>query len=365
MHAVYQRRRYQSHIARARYRAYAMQPASPSIRRDAGPVSKKQKTGTIEGLFGKPLLRTPLVSERGERRDAPVVGKRVIDLFCGLGGFSQGAVDAGHTVVLAVDNWKEGLSAHRRNHPTAAHARLKLGYDTQDELEQLIRKAVPEGSEWHLHGSPPCQKVSKMRAISHGMAVDAGMELVCWYLQLVVKLKPTTWSFEQVNVGELRGLMQFAKLLWPDTVDYDVVHMDQYGVPQSRKRMIAASPPLMHRLRTDESLRAPAPLVTDIITPPPNAVYMRSSVGMTPTAERQERHGDVRPVASLCWTCTATHPHAWLTGDRKHIREFTNAESLVLQTFPKKTKLPERRVDGNRAIGNAMPPLFVTKLMGQ
>ena len=242
---------------------------------------------------------------------------------------------------------------------------LKLGYETQEDLERLIRRAVPEGTDWHLHGSPPCQKMSKMRAISHGMAVDAGMELVCWYLQLVMKLKPTTWSFEQVNIAELRGLMQFAKLLWPESLDYTVVYMDQYGVPQSRKRMIAGSPALIQRLRTDKSLLAPAPVVTDIIKPPPNAVYMRSSVGMTPTAERQERHGDVRPVASLCWTCTATHPHAWLTGDRKHIREFTNQEQLVLQTFPKKTKLPERRVDAIRAIGNAMPPLFVTKLMGQ
>ena len=57
-------------------------------------------------------------------------------------GFSRGASDAGHTVVLAVDNWKDGLNAH----PGAAHARLKLGYETQEDLERLIRSAVPEGS---------------------------------------------------------------------------------------------------------------------------------------------------------------------------------------------------------------------------
>lgn len=332
--------------------------------RERGPLAKKLKTGTIEGMFGVAPVRAPVISERGEPTDAPITGKRAVDLFCGLGGFSQGAVDAGHTVVLAVDNWKEGLAAHRRNHPRTAHSRLTLGYETQDELEKLIRKHVPEGSEWHLHGSPPCQKVSKMRAISHGMSVDAGMELVSWYLQLVVKLEPTTWSFEEVNIGELRGVMQFAKLLWPDVVDYEVIHMEKYGVPQSRKRMIAASPSIMHRLRTDKSLLAPAPIVTDIITPPTDAVYMRSSVGMTPKVGRMERHGDVRPVNSLCWTCTATHPHAWLSSDRKHIREFTNEESLVLQTFPKCTKLPSRRVDGNRAIGNALPVLFAAKMMG-
>jgi DNA (cytosine-5)-methyltransferase 1 len=340
-------------------------PLSPSLQRNAGPLTKKQKPGTIEGMFGKAPVRTPVVCERAQRSDEPVRGKRVVDLFCGLGGFSQGAVDAGHTVVLAVDNWKEALGAHRRNHPRTAHACMSLGPDTEEDLVTLIRKHVPEGCEWHLHGSPPCQKLSKMAAVKVGMAVDAGMEMVCWYLKLVLRLKPTTWSFEQVNIGELRGLMQFAKFLYPDTLSYDVVHMDEYGVPQSRRRMIAGSPCLMHALRTDTSLRAPAPVVTDVLKPPSNAVYMRSSVGMTPTAERQERHGDVRPVASLCWTCTATHPHAWLTVDRAHIREFTNEEQMLLQTFHKKTKLPERRQDAVRAIGNAIPPLFVSKLLKQ
>ena len=347
-----------------------MDPLSPSL------VSRKRATsaprheakrvasqGTLEACFDQPPVKEPIVTERGQ--PTPVTGKRIVDLFSGLGGFSRGAADAGHTIVLAVDNWAEAVKTHRQNHPSAMHARLTLGTETQNNLERLIQRVVPEGADWHLHSSPPCQKLSNMRAISHGVAADAGCELVCWYLKLVMKLKPTTWSFEQVNQAELRGLLQFAKSLWPEKLDYGVFNMDRYGVPQSRKRMIAGNPALIHRLRTDESLLAPAPLVTEIITPPPGAVFMRSSVGMTPTAERPERHGDVRPVAALCWTCTATHSHAGLSGERAHIREFTNEELLTLQTFPKNTKLPGRRVDAVRAIGNSIPCLFAAKMMGQ
>ena len=352
-----------------------MRTASPSLQRAPGPVAKRQKPGTIEGLFGKASLRAPVVSERGIRSEREVTGRRVVDLFCGLGGFSQGATRAGHTVVLGVDNWQEGLKAHRRNHPHAAHACLKLGPETEAELEALIHRAVPKGSEWHLHGSPPCQKLSKMKAVrpdKEGKRVDedtkeAGLRLVCWYFQLVIRLKPTTWSFEQVVVGELRGLLQFASILYPTDFDYAVVRMERYGVPQSRKRFIAGSPALIHRLDTDESLREPAPIITEILKPPPNAVYMRSSVGRSPHAGsvfRESRCGDVRPIASLCWTCTASKAHAWLDAGKYHISEFTIDDIRKLQTFDARTKLPPRRSDALRAIGNAIPPLFVAKLMG-
>ena len=34
----------------------------------------------------------------------------VIDLFCGMGGFSQGAIDGGATVIIAVDSWDAAIA---------------------------------------------------------------------------------------------------------------------------------------------------------------------------------------------------------------------------------------------------------------
>jgi DNA (cytosine-5)-methyltransferase 1 len=34
---------------------------------------------------------------------------RVLDLFCGCGGLSQGFLEAGYDVVLGVDNWQDAI----------------------------------------------------------------------------------------------------------------------------------------------------------------------------------------------------------------------------------------------------------------
>ena len=71
---------------------------------------------------------------------------KVYDLFCGIGGFSLGAENAGHRVVLAVDNDGDLLDSHKRNHPNCSHVCCELPiHDIQ----------FPQTGDWHLHGSPP------------------------------------------------------------------------------------------------------------------------------------------------------------------------------------------------------------------
>jgi DNA (cytosine-5)-methyltransferase 1 len=47
---------------------------------------------------------------------------RVIDLFAGLGGFSEGARQAGCEVVWAANHWQAAVDMHAANHPGTAHA---------------------------------------------------------------------------------------------------------------------------------------------------------------------------------------------------------------------------------------------------
>ena len=68
----------------------------------------------------------------------------VVDLFCGVGGFSEGARLAGHRVVLAVDGNKNALDAHKLNHPSAVH---ELAILPAENLVQLLPSA---GAKWHL-----------------------------------------------------------------------------------------------------------------------------------------------------------------------------------------------------------------------
>ena len=80
-----------------------------------------------------------------------MVDMRFVDLFCGIGGASQGAAQAGLRVVLAVDVDKFMLGVHELNHPDATHIVAEL------PPEQPL--PLPKAGKWHLHGSPPCGKV--------------------------------------------------------------------------------------------------------------------------------------------------------------------------------------------------------------
>ena len=44
---------------------------------------------------------------------------RVIDLYCGLGGFSAGAIEAGAEVILGVDNVRAAACARSSLHSTS------------------------------------------------------------------------------------------------------------------------------------------------------------------------------------------------------------------------------------------------------
>jgi len=151
----------------------------------------------------------------------------VIDLFCGMGGFSQGAIEAGAKVVLAVDLWEESLKVHYHNHPGTPIKRMTLGTKNQFSLfMREVEKWRKLGYHVHIHGSPPCQ------ALSNASSRDPseGMPLVIWFLDLVKFTKPDSWSME--NVVPMRKRL-------PEGTPSVVLNSADYGVAQTRRRCIA------------------------------------------------------------------------------------------------------------------------------
>ncbi|KAG5188631.1 S-adenosyl-L-methionine-dependent methyltransferase, partial [Tribonema minus] len=117
----------------------------------------------------------------------------LVDLFCGIGGFSEGARLAGAEVALAVDSWRAALDVHASRHPDAEHWCEELGGDVA-EFARRVRAAVPVGCRLHLHGSPPCQQLS---SLNPGGDREEGARLVTWYLDVVDALRPDSWTMEQ------------------------------------------------------------------------------------------------------------------------------------------------------------------------
>lgn len=159
------------------------------------------------------------------RSDRPVV---VVDLFAGIGGATQGFINAGAKVILAVDNWDSAIDVHVHNFPNCPALNLELGGDI-DEFVELVKSYLPPGNDYHfhLHGSPPCQKLSQANAQSNP---QEGMILVNWFFDVVDALKPDSWSMENVvPVGKYIG----------DSRSWVKINSADYGTPQTRQRVFA------------------------------------------------------------------------------------------------------------------------------
>jgi site-specific DNA-cytosine methylase len=160
-----------------------------------------------------------------------MAGKRkivVVDLFCGGGGFTTGAVQAGAVVALSVDWWDPAEKVHHDNHPHVPFVNMALG-NLEADLE-MIREAIAPyiamGYHFHFHGSPPCQAISNASRRS----ADEGMPMVMHFLELVDHLEPDSWSME--NVPPMKKLL-------PSYVPATIINSGELGVPQQRRRCFA------------------------------------------------------------------------------------------------------------------------------
>lgn len=80
----------------------------------------------------------------------------VTDLFCGAGGSSLGAIQAGARVVMAANHWETAIEVHQANHPDTAH-------DCAD-ISQVDPRRYPRTDV--LIASPECTNHSQARGVS-------------------------------------------------------------------------------------------------------------------------------------------------------------------------------------------------------
>lgn len=108
---------------------------------------------------------------------------RVIDFFCGAGGFSEGFSLAGFDVIWAVDNWQPAVKTHKKNHPishTICDDVLRIASLPDDEFEQT----VPDSEI--IIGSPPCVAFSNSNK-SGKAEKDLGKKLILAYLRIIAR----------------------------------------------------------------------------------------------------------------------------------------------------------------------------------
>lgn len=155
-----------------------------------------------------------------------------LDLFCGAGGSSQGAVQAGAVLVGAIDAWDLATRTLKSNHPGAAVYTERLGPRSRPD-KTLVKRGVEL-----LLASPECTNHS----VAKGSAPrsEESKRSANYILNYVRDLEPTWIVLE--NVVQMRDWHGYHPLIEKlgrlgYGVTPQVLDAAEFGVPQTRRRL--------------------------------------------------------------------------------------------------------------------------------
>lgn len=168
------------------------------------------------------------------------------DLFCGVGGFTQGLEQAGLQCVLGVDFNDWAVTAYKKNF---SHECQQLDLSIE-ENQKLVASKLREQKVDLVVGGPPCQGFSifgNRRFVNtkhHDLTKDKRNDLVFAYAKIVVDSKAKWFIMENVpgivsahNGEYVNAIISFFNKNGYRT-EYRVINAADYGAPQLRKRFI-------------------------------------------------------------------------------------------------------------------------------
>lgn len=338
-----------------------------------------------------------------------------VDLFAGGGGLTLGLKKAGFLVSAAVEIDKVASATYQANHPGT----VLFSKDVRGISGEELLATSPTGKVDLIAACPPCQSFSSLT--SKYSKKDSRDELINEFARLVEELMPRTIMMENVPGLTRKGkhlfdpvILKFRNLGYK--IDYKVLEVADYGVPQRRKRLV-----VLGALHADITI--PSPTHSEIVPPKTRLkkwVSVREAIADLPqpillseakskggpqmfgwnivrdiTELNRERlkhlseGGDrtqlpqhLRPACHLnnfgftnvygrmAWdkpsptiTGGCTTPSKGRFGHPQEVRTISVREAARLQTFPDSYKIDTDFVDkACLIIGNALPPLFASAM---
>ena len=294
-------------------------------------------------------VASPSSGSLGRSRSRP----HVLDLFCGAGGFSLGARQAGCEVVLGAD-----LNAD------AVQTAVNFGLPAQlRDVSSLVRNH-PKNIDLVI-GGPPCQPYTEQGARAGKQDMRDGFSVA---LRVLAAVRPRAVLFENVRgflaakhegyrdsiLTSLQGLFPYVGIWMLDAKDF--------GVPQDRVRVFLwgsdhpLEPPIpTHGPGTRHpyvSVRQALPMLG---VP---AIHVRSTSAVSRSTDK--------PSPTVTGGATMyTSPRAGLiyrdgtageAAARQGQRGLTPQELSVLQGFPVGARFSGSSSSQHQQVGNAVPP---------
>ncbi|WP_461640124.1 DNA cytosine methyltransferase [Labilibaculum euxinus] len=181
---------------------------------------------------------------------------KVIDFFCGAGGFSEGFRQMGYEIVYGFDHWKPAVETFNYNFNLNCEPKNILDFKKSiDEIEDLPNTEI-------IIGSPPCVSFSSSNK-SGNADKSLGVELTetflriiavkkhqpnsilkAWFMENVVNSKrylQTAYTFKDLGLTEWAKKNRISPLkiaidLYENTT---IINSADYGSFQARKRLIS------------------------------------------------------------------------------------------------------------------------------
>ena len=161
---------------------------------------------------------------------------KVLDLFCGAGGFSEGFRQAGFEIVAGTDLDPDACATYAVNFPGAVTA-------CGDLTAKKVRAQVVEAAKGVeiVVGGPPCQAFSQVRNHDRNLD-DPRNQLYREFLRLLKLTEPSAFVMENVpGLAQLRVQERISSdlsLSGQYRVSVQKVDACDFGVPQTRKRIL-------------------------------------------------------------------------------------------------------------------------------
>ncbi|MDR1166364.1 MAG: DNA cytosine methyltransferase [Deltaproteobacteria bacterium] len=336
----------------------------------------------------------------------------VIDLFCGIGGLTHGALLAGLNVVAGIDIDPSCQFAFEFNNPSARF----IGADVSTLPPEKIAELYPAKGPRVLIGCAPCQPFSKYteryrkRKSASDLARDKynkddnKWRLLYSFANIVERIQPDVVSMENVpGLAKERVFVDFHDTLTRlgYKVSHSVVYCPDYGVPQNRRRLVLLAskfgdieiiPPLFNtknyptvrevignlpplkagERRQDDALHAAARLSTTnlqrIKNSTPGGTWLDWDDNLRLRCHKKSAGKTYRSIyGRMKWDAPSptitTQFYGYGNGRFGHPeqdRALSLREGALLQSFPKNYAFvnqnkPFKRREVGRHIGNAVP----------
>lgn len=329
-------------------------------------VSDKELTADFRGRTQRGGSYKPQVINL-DGSEAPVTRKdrqyTFADMFCGGGGTSRGAAMAELKLVFGVDRDPASCATWRLNFPGARmYEQDAADFINNPEINYLSHPIDI------LHLSPPCQFWSPLAYPHAGRNNEENMAILFACPDVIKKIRPRLFTLEQTFGLTHDAHAEFLNALVRGftshgySVQWRIVPLVEYGLPQTRKRLIMIGscpgeklppwPPATHSATPADGLK---PFVTEA-----QAIRNLNRRGVTlhdvaNTLARNLPPRDANVPFPKTITCGGTQGTSHYSG----LRDNTLREIACIQGFPVCHQFVGTKTAIKKQIGNAFAPCVV------